>query len=159
MTGIGVHFQTTLVKTNTKGTGMNWLRNIKHFIKNIWTFRYFLYSYRWYDHTHLELAVQETLKDMSVKYRKYGCHVGADKQADEMEMFYNMIKKIREDDQDIAYFNFIDDPNGFLGMRVEKKSHIPFAYNYLAKKSGYKEIEDRKIFFRMLARKICNWWD
>lgn len=133
------------------------IRNIKHFIKNLWKYRFFLFKDRDWDYAFLYNIMQLKLDNMYIE-----CMNGnaADKSRyKHIKIASKLITIIRDETYlDAAYNTFpskINIERDFYGWLNEKNFQRDVAVDLAYKKQD----KAKKLLFKIMYEKIDYWWD
>lgn len=142
---------------------MGFPREIKNFIKNILTFKKFLWNYRWYSANYgMHYFLEDYLKDIVRWYQRDVCSsVGHVERANEAQRALSILTILNEEyyyvpdcEHDIEFGE--PDGSGFRELILPDCNCIPDgAYEDNHKKMN----KHREEFFKLIKDKYMDWWD
>jgi len=132
------------------------------FFRNLWLFRKGLWEYRSWDYHGMLEFMETSARDMSRCHKEYGQHTTSHISARELEVWANLIKRIKEDTytDDKLEFKKVREGGIFGGFdNVQRQNTLPCRDS----KQFYKIIESNKkndleLIGKMFSRKVRHWW-
>lgn len=148
---------------------MKSLREIKHFLKNIWKYRKFLKEDGWWEFEYFQFEVMRIkLKDFIQAFedgRALYPVIGMRKRIKNAKIALEYLNRIQESRCPMSMnytTKFWTDDNGFLEMDTKKRSEVVPNFNakgYRDMILRYGERVYRQELYRLLAKHANGWWD
>lgn len=132
------------------------------FFRNLWLFRKGLWGYRSWDYHGMLEFMETCARDMSRCHKEHGQHTTSHISAKELEVWANLIKRVKEDayTDDKLEFKKVMEGGIFGGFdHVQRQNTLPNKNS----KQFYKIIEsntknDLELIGKMFSRKVRHWW-
>ena len=132
------------------------------FFRNLWLFRKGLWEYRSYDYHGMLEFMETSARDMARCHKEHGQHTTSHISAKELEVWANLIKRVKEDayTDDKLEFKKVREGGMFGGFdHVQRSNTLPNRNS----KQFYKIIESNKkndleLIGKMFSRKVRHWW-
>lgn len=117
-------------------------RSMRHGIGNVVRWTPVIWHDEDFDGEYLLHIMEWKLRKMSNYFSDYGCHVGSERDAREMLICAEAIRRIRSED--------------FNGNKIHQNyfSHEFYFKNYDARQKGFSDI-----LFKIMNRRQAGWWD
>jgi len=166
----------SLCRLKTKCMDILWY-GPKNFILNIFIFRTFLWSDRWFDSYYLLNMIRVKLEHDSKMYKKHGIAVGSETASEQMEYCSKLLKKLCDDNYDTEHLKSHDEKWGELSFKKTgdksggsclKRSKVLSDEEQEQERKEFMEhittsdIEkknDIKQLFETIEKNIQSWWD
>lgn len=156
-------------------------RNVKYGIINL--FRWFpvVWTDRNWDHQFIYEVLRFKLSETSKYLRKYGHHLNAERDADNIQVCVNLLDRLLKDEYHEMVFKLHDkkwgrpkfnwddvkDKPGYCSLRIERPNVITEKDKEQERKefrriSGHEEQlrkQDIRYLFKMMTKHIQGWWD
>ena len=116
---------------------------IKYGLKNLWKWRKIVWADRDWDWVFLCKIMQFKLRNMADHFEKYSYHVNADRDAKQMRICAELLRRLSDDD----YFD-----EKFRAPWVESRSRA------CAENREYKAKEDLNYFGKLFTKYLRCWW-
>ena len=153
----------------------DFLRNIKYGVRNLIKWFPVIYRDRDWDHTFLMEIMKRKMDNMQKYLRKYGHHVNAEKDADDIKKCVILLDRLIKDEyhENISkkYYEkwgeleFKESNSGFSTLEHTKVKTDEDKYQctkesrILHEKEDNLRNQDLELLFNTMRRKILGWWD
>ena len=140
---------------------MNSLYNIKHGLRSLWYWLPIIWHWRPWDWAYtVDVLIHslEAQRDLEIKYQR---HANWERQARDLSICIEALRRLREDDEDDMLELVRDDgPGSILGQRLQVRPDAPLG----TKKAVFARNRDRQKTYLELAtsqlrRHLLQWWD
>ncbi len=134
-----------------------------NFFKNIFKYRRFLWTNHWWDSHYIFYMLREKLIVDVEYYKKYGCHLHAQNDIDEMEFCIKLLNRIIKDEYIsnalMPYNKKYPDWRDLIEYNADKRMQGQRLFHRCCKRSDRQEKQDVDYLFKYLSKHITSWWD
>jgi hypothetical protein len=151
-------------------------KKIQYGIKNLITWFPVIWNDRQWDHIYFLMIVQKKLKLMESSFRKYGHHVGSEKDANKIHYAYLLTKRLIDDNYMENAFKRHTELFGELFMKFDDKTHrvhINYVkantpkeiqacnnlFDKCCKHEDYLKNQDLNLLLLHFKKHLTKWWD
>jgi len=156
-------------------------RSIKYGIQNLINWFPIIWKDRDWDHHFFHVMLRRKLTNMEQHLRKYGHHLNADKDADNIKVCVNLLNRIIDDEYcegvyknhdkkwGKSHFNWDDIPDdrGLVELHItrdnvitdEDKAQERKEFRRLIKHEGELKVQDKDYLYNTINKYILYWWD
>lgn len=130
------------------------------YFRNLWLFHECLLNYRSWDYSGMLLFMETCARDMAHCQQHHGNHVGHEKTAKELQVFAELLRRVRLDEYSDNKQEFVSGGRGIFGGSFKR---IPNTLPNVEAKSFYtlqgkQRVNDLKLAAHIFQRRCLSWW-